>query len=119
MRDDLLEGLVIGGTIGLSVVAIRVLLVGEASLAQVLVLAMAGVILCGAQIGLSLRRARFRRPLKEQLDRSEPALRRRRGRKNPFADELTHNWTGLDDRLSTPQMQQPAEDERQGHSRDD
>jgi hypothetical protein len=116
MRDDLLEGLVIGGTIGLAVVAIRVLLVGEASLAQALVLATAGIILCGAQVALSLRRARFRRPASEQSEPHRPAPRRPR-RKNPFADELTHNWTGLDERLSQPHAP-PAKDEQRGDAQD-
>ena len=111
MRKDLLEGLIIGGTIGLSVVAIRVLHVGEATLAQALVLAMAGVLLCGLQIALSRRRARFRRPTQPPPDAPQPELRRRQRRENPFAHE-TQNWTGLDDRLSQQSEQSANQDEQ-------
>jgi hypothetical protein len=113
MRSEILEGLIIGGMIGLAVVAIRTLLLGQASLIQALVLATAGIVLCGVQIVLSLRRARFRRPLQEQPEPSPPTPRRRLRRKNPFAYELTHNWTGLDDRLSKQQPQSSSENEHQ------
>jgi hypothetical protein len=112
MSEDLFEGLIIGGTIGLAVIAIRVLFVGHASAGQALALALAGVILCAAQIVLALRRVR--RDARPAEERPEPlwlASRRRLSRKNPFAQELTHNWTGLDDRLPDATSEPKAEDE--------
>ena len=104
MDNELTEGLIIGATIGLAVVAIRVLLAGT-SIAQALALVLAGALLCAAQVVLSLRRARgaFRPP----ASRPNPARSRRLSRHNPFAQELTHNWTGLDDRL-TEENREPA-----------
>jgi hypothetical protein len=97
MYNDMPEGLIIGATIGLVVVAIRILLAG-ASLGQALALVLAGVVLCVAQIVLSLRRAR--RASRSPAPQPGPARTRRLSRHNPFAQELTHNWTGLDDRLA-------------------
>ena len=97
MRSDLPEGLIIGATIGLAVVGIRMLLAGP-SMGQALALALAGVLLAAGQIVLSLRRAR--RAASPPAPRSGAARPRRLSRHNPFAQELTHNWTGLDDRLT-------------------
>ena len=101
MRNDLLEGLVVGATIGLLVIAIRVLFEGGASLAQALVLVLAGVALCCCQIALSLRRPR-RVPQRPEARPALPRIvaRRRLSRHNPFAQELTNSWTGLDDSLT-------------------
>jgi hypothetical protein len=94
MRDELIEGLFIGATIGLAVVAIRTLLAG-ASAGQGLALALAGMALCGVQLLLSLRRARRAQP---PIDPEPPPAPQRRPRQNnPFAQELTRNWTGLSD----------------------
>jgi len=116
MRTDLFEGLIIGGTIGLAVIAIRILLVGQASAAQATALIVAGILLSGAQIVLALRRARHSADSAEDRPDSLPlwlASRRLLSRKNPFAQELTHNWTGLEDRLSD-ETQEPRtqEDEK-------
>jgi hypothetical protein len=97
MYNDMPEGLIIGATIGLVVVAIRVLLAG-ASLGQALALVLAGVIVCAGQVVLSLRRAR--RASRPPAPRPSPTRSRRLSRHNPFAQELTHNWTGLDDQLT-------------------
>jgi hypothetical protein len=101
MHDDLIEGLIIGTTIGLVVFAIRVIFVGTASMVLLLALALAGLALCAVQILLSRRRARqsVRRP-RERPEPTHPLPRRRLSRHNPFAQELTHNWTGLNDHLA-------------------
>jgi hypothetical protein len=93
MRVELLEGLCIGATIGLAAVAIRTLL-GSSSAQQGLALVLAGLALCGVQLLLSLRRARRTQP---PADPAPPPASRRPNRKNPFAQELTRNWTGLND----------------------
>src|SRR5262245_46634415 len=93
MRDELIEGFFIGATIGLAVVAIRTLWAGASS-GQGLALALAGTALCGVQLLLSLRRARRAHP---PTDPEPPAPQRRPSRNNPFAQELTRNWTGLND----------------------
>jgi len=96
MHNDLPEGIIIGATIGLMVVAIRALLAG-ASTAQALALTLAGLALCASQIVLSLRRVRHvARQRAEQPTAPRPW---RLSRHNPFAQELTHNWTGLDDHV--------------------
>ena len=113
MHNDLPEGLIIGATIGLAVVAIRLLLVG-ASVGQALALVLAGVLLCAGQIVLSLRRAR--RAFRPPASRPNAARSRRLSRHNPFAQELTHNWTGLDDRLteeSHPEDTRPRTENRE------
>jgi hypothetical protein len=97
MYNDMPEGIIIGATIGLAVVAIRILLAG-ASLGQALALVLAGVVLCVAQVVLSLRRAR--RASRAPVSRPGSGRARRLSRHNPFAQELTHNWTGLDDHLT-------------------
>jgi hypothetical protein len=114
MRTDLFEGLIIGGTIGLAVIAIRVLLVGQASASQATALVLAGVLLSGAQIVLALRRARHSADSAGDRPDTLPlwlVSRRRLSRKNPFAQELTHNWTGLDDRLSGQDQEPTGGDE--------
>jgi hypothetical protein len=103
MHNDMPEGLIIGATIGLAVVAIRMLLAG-ASIGQALALALAGALLCAGQVVLSLRRAR--RASRPPVSRPGAARSGRLSRHNPFARELTHNWTGLDDRL-TEERQEP------------
>jgi hypothetical protein len=104
MHNDLPEGLIIGATIGLAVVAIRVLLAGV-SAEQALALALAGVALCAGQIVLSLRRAR--RTTRPPAPPRTAARPRRLSRHNPFAQELTHNWTGLDDHLTEENQEPP------------
>jgi hypothetical protein len=115
MENDLSEGLLIGATIGLLVVAIRMLFAG-ASAWQALALVLAGVLLCAGQVLLWVRRARrFARP---SALRPAVARPRRLSRHNPFAQELTRNWTGLDDRFTegdrepSTENQEPTNDER-------
>jgi len=96
MRNELIEGVIMGATIGLAVVAIRVLFVGDTSAGQALALALAGAVLCGIQLLLVLRRAGRRSSDSTEIPQASP---QRPGRQNPFAQELTRNWTGLDDRL--------------------
>jgi hypothetical protein len=108
MYNDMPEGLIIGATIGLVVVAIRILLAG-ASLGQALALVLAGVVLCAAQVVLLLRRARRVAP--PPAPRPSPARPRRLSRQNPFAQELTHNWTGLDDHLTAENRESRTENQ--------
>src|SRR5262245_35010122 len=98
MYNDMPEGLIIGATIGLVVVAIRMLLAG-ASIGQALALVLAGVILCAAQVVVLLVR-RAHQSSQPAAPRPSLARSRRLSRHNPFAQELTHNWTGLDDHLT-------------------
>ena len=115
MYNDMPEGLIIGATIGLAVVAIRMLLVG-ASLGQALALVLAGVVLCVAQVVLALRRAR--RATRPSVPQPSSRRTRRLSRHNPFTQELTHNWTGLDDHLTEEkrearsEIQEPRTDEQ-------
>ena len=109
MYNDMPEGLIIGATIGLVVVAIRILLAG-ASVGQALALVFAGLVLCAAQVVLSLRRAR--RASRPPVPRPAPGRTRRLSRHNPFAQELTHNWTGLDDHLTEENPEPTINDER-------
>jgi hypothetical protein len=105
MDRDLSEGLIIGATIGLLVVAIRMLFAG-ASAWQALALVVAGVILCAGQVVLWVRRAR--RDARPSALRTAAARPRRLSRQNPFAQELTRNWTGLDDRFTKGKQEPEA-----------
>ena len=111
MREELLEGVCVGATIGLAVVAIRTLL-GAASTRQVLALTLAGLVLCGVQLLLSLRRVRRTKP---PAKHAPPPAPQRPNRKNLFAQELTRNWTGLNDqpieeaRASTETVQEQSD----------
>jgi hypothetical protein len=110
MRHELVEAVLIGATIGLTVVAIRTLADSESSPYQGLALALAGASLCCLQLVLVLRRARRRnQPPADRPTSPQPPIRKRPSRHNPFAQELTRNWTGLDDHAPTVD-EQPAEE---------
>lgn len=105
MRSDLAEGLILGAVIGLVVLAIHELTSGAPSELQLLALFLAGLLLCGVQLLLSLRRSRHKdNPPGSHPEPSQPILGRRARRQTLFIQELTRNWTGLNDRL-------PVEDE--------
>lgn len=106
MYNDLPEGLILGATIGLLIVAIRILFAG-ASVGQALALVLAGAMLCVGQVVLSIRRTR--RVAGSAAPRPAVTRSRRLSRHNPFAQELTHNWTGLEDRFAEESAEPPAE----------
>jgi hypothetical protein len=109
MYNDMPEGLIIGVTIGLAVVAIRIFLAG-ASLGQALALVLAAALLCIGQIVLSLRRAR--RASQPPAPRPSAVRPRRLSRQNPFSRELTDNWTGLDDHLTAENQEPKTENQK-------
>ena len=78
--------------------AIRTLIGGDTAW-QALALVLAGAALCGMQLLLVLRRPprAAQPPVEEESEAPRPAIRARPSRRNPFAQELTRNWTGLDD----------------------
>jgi hypothetical protein len=98
MRNSPIESLVIGCGIALGVVLVHVLTQGEPMLIQLLALLAAGVVLFCIQLALALLHAPRGSPSSEQHDAPQPLSRPLRGRRrNPFARELTHDWTGLED----------------------
>jgi len=108
MYDDLVEGVIVGAAIGLVIVAVHLFVAGGAVVAQAVILVLAGLALGVAQFLLSRRRLQRRG---SALDRSaelpQPVVQRRLGRSNPFAQELTRNWTGLDDQLPNADAAEP------------
>jgi hypothetical protein len=93
MRNSLIESLVIGCGIALGVLLVHTLTQGAPAMTQLLALLTAGVVLFCVQLALVLRR---RGRLPEEQDKPQPPSRPLR-RRNPFARELTHDWTGLED----------------------
>jgi hypothetical protein len=97
MRNSPIESLIIGCGIALGVVLVHVLTQGAPMLTQLLALLAAGMILFCIQLALALLRA-HRSPAPDQRDAPQPPSRLLHGRRrNPFARELTHDWTGLED----------------------
>lgn len=102
MRNNVVEAIVVGASIGLVVMAIRILIGGASSPAQVPALVLAGAVLCAVQIVLLRRRARRDRQASDaQAAPDRAAPRRRAGRDNPFMRELSRSWTGLSERPPT------------------
>ena len=101
MRNSLIESLVIGCGIALGVLLVHTLTQGAPATAQLLALLAAGIVLFCIQLALALRGARRTgQPPKQQDERTQRPILSRRGRRNPFIRELTHDWTGLDDHLA-------------------
>ena len=97
MRNNLIESLVIGCGIALGVVLVHVLTEDAPAMTQLLALLIAGIVLFCIQLALAIRRARLG-GLPPQQDEPQPRFRSlRQRRRNPFARELTHDWTGLED----------------------
>ena len=98
MRNRSIESLVIGCGIALGVLLVHALTRGASAMTQLLALLAASVVLFCIQLALAVRRARRSGPPPEEQDepqqRSRPLRHRRH---NPFARELTHDWTGLED----------------------
>jgi hypothetical protein len=94
MRNSPIESLLIGGGIALGVLLVHALTQGAPALVQLLALLAAGVVLFCVQLVLALRRAPPPHRQDEPQRRFGPLRQRRR---NMFARELTHDWTGLED----------------------
>jgi hypothetical protein len=95
MRNSLIESLVIGCGIALGVLLVDTLTQGAPAMTQLLALLIAGVVLFCVQLALVFRRAGR---LPTEQDKPQPPSRPlRRRRRNPFARELTTDWTGLED----------------------
>jgi hypothetical protein len=100
MRNDLIESLVIGGSIGFVVLAIHALTDGAPAQLRLLALLVAGIGLFCAQLALGIRRTRRSgAPHEEQPQQAPAPLQRAGRRRNPFFRELTHDWTGLDEHI--------------------
>ena len=97
MRNSLLESLIVGCGIALGVMLVHTLTQGAPATTQLLALLAAGIVLFCIQLGLALRRPRRDGAPTEQQAGVEHRLLSRRGRRNPFFRELTHDWTGLDE----------------------
>ena len=98
MRNSPIESLLIGCGIALGVFLVQALTQGAPALTQLLALLAAGVVLFCAQLALASRRARRGTQPHEGEDEPQPRSRPLRyRRRNPFAGELTHDWTGLED----------------------
>jgi hypothetical protein len=101
MRYDLIDSLLIGGSIGLIVLAIRALTDGASSQLKLLALLAAGGALFCVQLALLIRRRRRAgRPAEDQAEAERRPARMRRDRRNPFFRELTQDWTGLDEHIA-------------------
>jgi hypothetical protein len=98
MRNSVLESLMIGCGIALGVLLIHTLTQGTPATTQLLALLAAGIVLFCLQLGLALRRSgKYGPPHDEQTRLDQHLPLSRRGRRNQFFRELTHDWTGLDD----------------------
>ncbi|HEU5102690.1 MAG TPA: hypothetical protein VFU22_26880 [Roseiflexaceae bacterium] len=97
MRNSLLESLMVGCGIALGVMLVHTLTQGAPATTQLLALLAAGIVLFCIQLGLALRRPRRDGAPPKQQAGAEYHLLSRRGRRNPFFRELTHDWTGLDE----------------------
>jgi hypothetical protein len=100
MRNDVVDSLIMGGSIAFVVLAINTLTDGTSADEQGLALLLAGAALAVLQLALTIRRARRSGPAPDQ---PAETARRARGirpvRRNPFIRELNRDWTGLDDRV--------------------
>src|SRR5438552_1963743 len=98
MRNHPIESLLIGCGIALGVLLVHALTQGAPALTQLLALLAAGVVLFCTQLALALRRARRgAQPHEQQHEPQQRSRPLRYRRRNPFARELTHDWTGLED----------------------
>ena len=95
MRNRPIESLVIGCGIALGVLLVHALTQGAPATTQLLALLTAGVVLFCIQLALVARRSN--RPPEAQDESQQRSRPLRHRRRNPFARELTHDWTGLED----------------------
>jgi hypothetical protein len=113
MRNDVVDSLIMGGSIAFVVLAIHTLTDGTSADQQELALLLAGAALAVLQLALTIWRARRNGSTPDQ---PAETARRARGmrpvRRNPFIRELNRDWTGLDDRViessSTPSRRADA-----------
>jgi hypothetical protein len=98
MPNNSIESLVIGCSIALGVLLVHGLTQGASGLVQLLALLGVGLVLFCIQLVLAQFRARRGDASPEQQNQPRLPFRSLRGRRgNPFARELTHDWTGLED----------------------
>jgi hypothetical protein len=97
MRNDVVESLAIGGSIGLLALLIHAWTDAAGLERQLLALLIAGLALAALQLAWGYRRARRAGPPPEQH-----AQRDGHGPHNPFFRELTSDWTGLEDSPAEP-----------------
>jgi hypothetical protein len=95
MRNRPIESLVIGCGIALGVLLVHALTQGAPAMTQLLALLTASVVLFCIQLALVARRSN--RPPEAQDESQQRSRPLRHRRRNPFARELTHDWTGLED----------------------
>ena len=106
MRTELQEGIVLGVAIGLAALAIRAWADGSTFWQGVLLL-LVGLVLSGVQLWFSFRRGRANELTSTDTTRSGSYA------SNPFAQELTRNWTGLNDQAIEPtSLETPNRDEQ-------
>jgi hypothetical protein len=103
MRNSTIESLVIGCGIALGVLLVHTLTQGAAAISQLLALLAVGVVLFCVQLALASRRG-SPPPAAPGESRTRPLRQRRR---NPFARELTHDWTGLEDHATERDLAGP------------
>lgn len=98
MRHSVIESLMVGCGIALGVMLVHSLTQGAPATTQLLALLATGIVLFCVQLWLALRRSSQASASQEEPSWLEqhPMLSRR-GRRNQFFRELTHDWTGLDD----------------------
>jgi hypothetical protein len=109
MRYDLIDSLLLGGTIGFVALALHMLTDGAPPHYQLLALVLAGAALFAVQIALALRRSRQSGRGSDEAAEHEPP-RLRHNRRNPFYRELTSDWTGLDEYPPAPERPAPRPD---------
>ena len=108
MRNSPIESLLIGCSIALGVLLVDSLTQGAPVLTQLLALVTAGAVLFCIQLTLAFRHARHDSRSSEQQDGQHQLSRSlRRRRRNPFARELTHDWTGLEDHSAERDLAEP------------
>lgn len=93
MPKDLADGLIVGVSIGLTVILVRSL-THDFFQYQQLAIALALVVVCAVQLALVVRRPSRREGHKRAPNTSDHAAINQ-AHNDPFAHELNHDWTGL------------------------
>lgn len=97
MRDDVIESVLIGCTVGVFAVALHAWVDAAAPAIQVFALVSAGLILAVLQLVIARRRRIARRADDALIEPLPPPAPPR----NQFLRELTSDWVGLDDTSPT------------------
>ena len=101
MRNTITESLIVGGAVGLLALAIHRWTDASSPGTRLLVLLLAALGLGLLQLGLLLFRSR-RRGAAPPGEPDQPPSWPQNGRRNPFARELTSDWTGLEESPAEP-----------------